>query len=203
MATLLPLYDEYNKGNDDACIQCLLSSLDVKLKEELMAETTLDDSFCEIWIELNQIVWSTSVTCFATLRNNICDRDPAKFGPQNIVDMANAHLSDARELQKARQYNPNPTTIYLINFFLHSDGSPTFSYNMQSLRYSIWTAIKDIQPMTDTEDKNLHMKHKALDFETICCRVKDLYRNEINNGRWSPVKNYKDTRDAPRNFGAH
>ncbi|KAL7579710.1 hypothetical protein ACA910_021854 [Epithemia clementina (nom. ined.)] len=203
MATLLPLYDEYDKGNDAACIQCLLSSLDVKLKDELMAETTLDDSFCEIWIELNQIVRSTSVTRFATLRNNIRDRDPAKFGPQNIVDMANAQLSDARELQKARQYDPNPTTLHLIDSFLKSDGSPTFSYEMQSLRSSIRSAIQDIQSMTDTEDKNLHMKHEALDFETICRRVKDLYRDELDNGRWSPVKNYKDTRGAPRNFGAH
>ncbi|KAL7571269.1 hypothetical protein ACA910_008924 [Epithemia clementina (nom. ined.)] len=74
---------------------------------------------------------------------------------------------------------------------------------MQSLQSSIQSAIKDIQSMTNTEDKNLHVKHEALDFEIICCRVKDLYRNLIDNGRWSPVKNYKDTRGALRNFGAH
>ncbi|KAL7566433.1 hypothetical protein ACA910_000914 [Epithemia clementina (nom. ined.)] len=203
MKTQVQAYDEYDKGNDTACIQALMASLDVKLMEELMSEITLDDCFCEVWLELNQIVCNTSVERFAKLRTDIRDRLPSKLGPQNMVEMANAQLADARELYKAKQYNPNPTSLELIDSFLLADGSQTFTYKMNKFRSSLRVALESIQSMTDIDDKNNHMRQCGLHFEDICRRVKDLYREELDNNRWNPAKNYKGYRGPPRHYGAY
>jgi hypothetical protein len=89
----LMLYDKYNKSNDRAAVNFVLSLLSpalIKIKEK----TEDSDSFHIVWLQLIKTIQSTSIERFKDLKASIKARHPSQYTRENLQMLASDFCMD-------------------------------------------------------------------------------------------------------------
>ena len=200
-APQLALYDKYDKNNDRAAINYVLSSLSPALMSKIKEKTEDTDPFHVIWLQFIKTIQSTSIERFEDLKATIKARHPSQYSGENLESLAADFRRDARELTTAGQYDHNLTLSMLKIFLLAGGaGNEDYRFSLRSTKKLLETALLDIG-YKEKSAAQAHMVAERLTFQDICREAEDAHRTQYDKKEWPPASNAPDTRAPATTFG--
>ena len=192
-------FDSYDKINDKVVTTFLMNSQDVSLRNDLEDRKKASDPFTVVWLRLLHLITSTSVDKFETIKQRIKGTTPSSFLGENLQEIGSSLRKNARELKIAGQYDHN-LTLHMLDNFVCAGGEDNedYRFELRTTKRDLNKALLEIVYKSKT-DARKYMVTKKLTHTDICEIAEGLYRNQIDNSKWSPAKTPRD-KGAPQSL---
>ena len=182
------LYDKYDKANDKEAVRFLTNSLDPDLATKLHQRVKSTDTFPVVFMRLIQLIRTTSIHYFESLKTKIRQRKPHQYPGQDISLMSVDNKSDADELTIAGQYDHNLTASMLTNFLEACPGETTsYHFVLLGLDKEMGQALIDVGYM-EKDQATTYLQSKNLTADDICDAAENAYRTLFDKQAWSPAR---------------
>ena len=109
--------DDYDHQNDQEVVRFLLNLLHDDLHQLIQTCKEDDDSFPVVWLWLVEIIMTSSVECYNTIKDRLKNCKPSNFPTKDIVLLSQDFQTDAQELEISGKYDHDLTLKILQIFF--------------------------------------------------------------------------------------
>lgn len=201
---LYPKFDKYDRTNDKAATEFLLESLDPKLRDTV--DEKLQDeprnTFVVTWLQLIETFRRFSSEHYDKLKAQIKARRPSQYPAEDLETLARDFRQDARELDKASQYE-HKLTLEMVKIFLMAcgDSNEDFKHPIRQVKEKLTKALEDIR-YKDYVEARRYMKKQKLLFTDVCTVAEKSYKDQKDTNTWPPALTVRDSKAPPSSFGA-
>ena len=146
--------DTYDTSNHEAAVTFLRNTLDPDLEELLDTRMDEDEAFPIAWLRLTDLVVSSSIDKFETIKDRIKKRLPSQYKGEDIIKLSQDFQTDAKELTIAGQYDHNLTLkILQILLLAGGDGSEAAGYRheLRNLETKLNATLKLVATMEKSD----------------------------------------------------
>ena len=194
-------FDMYDQQNNRAARAYLLDSIDDRLKRQLRYHCKETQPFSVWYMHFIRFVRNRSLDSFDRVKKRIKDRKVSSYPGENLEDMAIDYMNDAEELEVASHYE-HRLTLTMLEEFMKAGGSSNedFRFDLRTVRKDLKELLQEAPYLTKTEADRRFIDNE-LTYRDICRKVTDLYRAQLDDGKWPPAKSNPDTKTAPTAFG--
>lgn len=117
----ITLWDGYDRSNDRAATECLLSSLERTLYEKIEKKVRDGDTFVIVWMRLMGTIQLTSYEHFENLKKRIKGRRITQYAGQDVSALCKDFKVDANVLTLAGAYK-HTLTLNMVKILLEGRG---------------------------------------------------------------------------------
>ena len=108
-ASLMTMWDDYDHQNDQAAVRFLLNCLHNDLRKLIQTREEDDDSFTVVWLRLVDIIMTSSVEWYDSIKDCLKARKPSDYPGEDIVLLSQDFQTNAQELEIGGKYNHDLT----------------------------------------------------------------------------------------------
>ena len=201
-ADLTTKWDEYDHQNDQAVVRFLLNSLHDDLRKLIQSRKEDDNSFTVIWLRLIDIIMTSSVEWYNSIKTHIKAQKPSDYPGKDIVLLSQDFQTDAQELEIGGKYD-HDLTLKILQIFLTTGGdgreAKDYCHPLHNLQDQLSTALIKVVTMEhDAATKYLSQNNLTVKF--ICMATEKKYLDLKSAGRWPLAKHVSDSRAMPSAF---
>ena len=201
-ADLTTMWDEYDRQNDQAAVRFLLNSLHDDLRKLIQTRKEDDDSFTVVWLRLVDIIMTSSVERYDSIKTRIKGRKPSDYPGEDIVLLSQDFQTDAQELEIGGKYD-HDLTLKILQIFLTAGGdgreAEDYRHPLRNLQDQLSTALIKVATM-EREAATKYLYQNSLTVKFICMAAEKKYLDLKSAGRWPPAKHACDSRAVPSAF---
>ena len=194
--------DAYDISNHEVAMTFLCNSLDPDLEELLDTHMDEDEAFPIAWLCLMDLIVSSSINKFETIKDRIKKCLPSQYKGQDIIKLSQDFQTDAKELTIAGQYDHN-LTLKILQIFLLAGGNGSeaarYHHKLCNLETKLNATLKLVATM-EKSDATKYLKQENLMYHSICQLAEECYQDLHNNGLWPPAKHAQDSKAIPSTF---
>ena len=202
IAPQLALYVGYNQTNDNCPKKFLLNSISKELLLVLCLRIKDTDPFPVVWMLFLALIQPHRVTRFENLKEKIRSHAANQYPGDNISLLTADYLLDAKELDKAGQYDHSLTRSMMLAFIgTGGVGATGELFHKPFLDHftKLEAALLCI-PFLDKATADIVLCNANLHFEQLCLEAYTNYENSMANNEWEPAMNTPDKRGIPSSF---
>ena len=201
-ATLMTMWDDYDRQNDQTAVRFLLNSLHDNLCKLIQTRKESDDSFTVVWLRLVDIIMTSSVERYDAIKDRLKNHKPSDYAGEDIVLLSQDFQTDAQQLEIGGKYD-HDLTLKVLQIFLMAGGdgreAEDYRHTLRNIQDDLSTALIKVSTMErDVATKYLSQNNLTVKF--ICKAAEKKYLELKSSGRWPPAKHASDSRAVPSAF---
>ena len=159
-------FDKFDIKNDTCAKTFLLASIDNALISSLVRPRLNDDeSVAVTWLKLMQMLITTSIVRFDSIKQTIRTMNQSSYPGQNINTLAQDFIKKSKELESAGYYD-HSLTLVMAKSFLKATCPPTFQYRMLGIVEKLEIGLAHVAFFDNTTAER-YMNREGLSYKDV------------------------------------